>query len=78
MSTSSTEISAEPKVGQEVRVESVPHEWMGPLVGLKGSVGAVRHNPNVDAYRIDGLAGEPWWLAAGHLSVVEDDEKGAS
>lgn len=60
-------------VGQRVRITGVPQDWMEPLVGLKGTVGEVRHNPKVDAYRVDGMSGDPWWFAASHLALVEDE-----
>lgn len=67
-----------PSIGQRVRITGVPKDWMRPYVGHSGRIGEIKKNPNVTAYRVDGLPGEPIWLGAGYLEVVEVEQKEAS
>ncbi len=61
-------------IGQEVRIEGASQEWMRRLVGRIGTIGAIRRNKKVDAYRVDGLPGGPLWYPAACLGQVEDED----
>ncbi len=74
MKNSSTKISTELAVGQEVRVEGASQEWMQRLIGRIGTIGAIRRNNKVDAYRVDSLPGGSLWYPAACLSQVEDED----
>ncbi len=78
MKNSSTKISTELAVGQDVRIEGASQEWMQRLIGRIGTIGAIRRNNKVDAYRVDSLPGGSLWYPAASLSQVEDHGRRAS
>ncbi len=67
-----------PNVGNRVQITGVPQDWMQPFVGRLATIGEIKQNPNVTAYRVDGLPGGPVWFGAGYLEVVEVEQKEAS
>ncbi len=71
MNTSSPKTSLQ--VGQDVRIEGASQEWMQPFVRRIATIGEIKQNPNVTAYRVDGLSGGPLWYPAACLSVVEEE-----
>lgn len=62
-------------VDQEVRVTGGPQKWMRILVNRTGTIGDVKQNPNVTAYRVDGLPSGPVWLGSGYLEAAKEEER---